>query len=385
MSYPRKLVHVIGGGLTGATAAWYLHREIDCRVVVHEAQPWVGGQLRGATLHGIPYELHGPHIFHTDSREAYEVANHFDQLDSYYRHTVKTMASHGIISWPPQVDELVGLEEWSTIERELDARPAVDERDTTNFETYAIDVMGKTLYEWLCYGYTKKQWGCEPSELSASFAPKRIDLRTDGYRYLFRDRYQGYYRHGWHHLIDDLLKDARADVILGETVTLDTLPTQADAYVVTAPLDQFMERDPLPWRGSSFQHHLVPEGTHAGQISALPAPVVNYPSANVPWTRKTETMQMYRARPIDAVRGHSVVSVETPGANVKHYPVYDVDGHHRRWNKALQDELVKVLPTAVTAGRLANYVYIDMDQAIIQGLNAGRKIVRRLTGREDEG
>jgi UDP-galactopyranose mutase len=65
--------------------------------------------------------------------------------------------------------------------------------------------------------------------------------------------------------------------------------------------------------------------------------------------------------------------------------VYDVDGHHRRWNKALQDELVKVLPTAVTAGRLANYVYIDMDQAIIQGLNAGRKIVRRLTGREDEG
>lgn len=377
----RKLIHVIGAGLTGATAAWYLNREIDCRIVVHEAQSQVGGQLRGSSLYGIPYELHGPHIFHTDSREAYEVANQFDAVD-HYRHTVKTVSPRGIISWPPQVEELAGFDEWPVIERELADLPPVGERDSTNFETYAIDVMGKTLYDWLCYGYTKKQWGVEPEELSASFAPKRIDLRTDGYTALFRDRYQGFYRYGWHRLVENLLKEAKADIVLGEEVTLDTLPTEADAYVVTAPLDRFfLESDPLPWRGSSFTHHLVPTKNYDGHTGGQPAPVVNYPSADIPWTRKIDTSQMTRYR---QQSGYTVLSAETPGADAKHYPVYDVDGVNRERAKTLQNELERLIPNVAVAGRLARYVYIDMDQAIIQGLNAARKIIRRFNGEEEE-
>lgn len=383
MSHPRKLIHVVGAGLTGAVAAWYLRREIDCRVIVHEARDVVGGQLRGATLRGIPYELHGPHIFHTDSREAYEVANHFEELD-VYRHVVKTVSPAGTISWPPQVDELRGLDAWPQIERELAGRPAEADRDATNFETYAVDVMGKTLYEWLCYGYTLKQWGVEPREMSAAFAPKRIDLRDDGYRWLFRDRYQGYYRHGWHRLVEGLLREAEADVVLGEELTLNTLPTGADAYVVTAPLDQFLGEDPLPWRGSSFTHHLVPTRAEDGEIRAQAAPVVNYPDPGVTWTRKTETMQMVRSRPLGASSGLTVVTVETPGATAKHYPVYDADGENRRRARELQERLERELPAAVAAGRLARYVYIDMDQAILQGMNTARKVIKRLTGRDDE-
>jgi UDP-galactopyranose mutase len=82
--------------------------------------------------------------------------------------------------------------------------------------------------------------------------------------------------------------------------------------------------------------------------------------------------------------GYTVLSVETPGAAAKHYPVYDADGVNRERAKNLQSELERLVPTAVVAGRLARYVYIDMDQAIIQGLNAARKIIRRLNGEEEE-
>jgi diacylglycerol kinase family enzyme len=42
--------------------------------------------------------------------------------------------------------------------------------------------MGRTLYGLFIEGYTRKQWGCEPSELSSAIAPKRVELRADGSR-----------------------------------------------------------------------------------------------------------------------------------------------------------------------------------------------------------
>ena len=48
-------------------------------------------------------------------------------------------------------------------------------------------MMGPTLFRIFIRDYTLKQWGRPASELSSSFAPKRVDLRRDGYDRLFRD------------------------------------------------------------------------------------------------------------------------------------------------------------------------------------------------------
>src|SRR5205085_7627070 len=45
-----------------------------------------------------------------------------------------------------------------------------------NFEEQALRFIGKDLYNAFFYGYTKKQWGCEPKELPASIL-KRIPIR----------------------------------------------------------------------------------------------------------------------------------------------------------------------------------------------------------------
>lgn len=354
---------VVGAGITGAAAAWYLRRH-HWRVTVYEAQPWTGGQLRGAFHGGVPYEPHGPHIFHTASEEAHALVRLNCRLNSY-RHRVMAVTGGPRpykLTWPLQVGQLRNLPEWPQIRGELDARPA--QPDKGSFESYAVSIMGKTLYEWCCYGYTIKQWGTEPRLLSSSFAPKRLVLRDDGDRSMFRDPYQGWCEGGWHTLVETLLKEA--DVELGFPLRLNTLPL-ADAYIITAPLDEFLDADPLPWRGVTTRFEC-----RDSDGSVLPAPVVNQQDPGVPYTRTTETRQMSETAP---ARG-TVIGYEYPGAPVKHYPVDDVAGENRARHRDLVRQLRQAVPNAVLAGRLANYVYIDIDQAIIQGLNAARKAAR---------
>lgn len=360
---------VVGAGITGAAAAWYLmHKTDGWRVIVYEAQPLPGGQLRGGFISNVPLEPHGPHIFHTASEEAYELVRDHCELNSY-QHEVKTIAGprEHVLSWPLQIGELQQLPEWPQIRDELEELPEwrPGNPDQDNFETYATGLMGKTLYEWCCYGYTLKQWGMEPRLLSSSFAPKRLDLRDDGITKMFRDPYEGWAEGGWHTLVENLLDNV--EMISCQQLRVHSLPS-ADAYVITAPLDDFLDGNPLPWRGVTTTFH-----SFNSDGSTLPAAVVNYPHPDVPYTRKVETRQMSSYAP---VRG-TVIGHEYPGAPVKHYPIADVYGENRAWHRELVQQLKKEVPNAVIAGRLACYVYVDIDQAILMGLNAAKKVAGR--------
>jgi UDP-galactopyranose mutase len=353
---------VVGAGLTGATAAQLVSQHPDWTVEVYEASPHVGGNLRSSSIGNVIYEPYGPHIFHTESALAWQWVNRFAVVLPYI-HTVKSQLSDGrLLSWPPQVEELKELPEWQQIAAELDDRPA--QPSAPDFERYAIEVMGATLYSWFCEEYTRKQWGTDPHLLSSRFAPKRIDLRTDGDRRLFRDQRQGWVLGGFQTLVERLL--AGVPVHLGVPMTLSTLPS-ADAYVITAPLDDFLGEEPLPWRGIRTEATYYP----GMERFKLAAPVVNRPGAEVPWTRETETKQMAG----QGVLG-TIITREYPGAESRYYPVDDVAGENRaRWRE-LRDELQRHLPNAQLAGRLATYTYIDMDQAIIQAVHAAQRVTR---------
>jgi len=309
----------------------------------------------------VPYEPHGPHIFHTGNGEAFGLVDANCDLNSYEHHVITVAGpERHHLTWPLQRGELEALPEWPRIRDELDGLPAKPSR--ASFEAYATGIMGRTLYEWCCYGYTVKQWGCEPRLLSAGFAPKRLDLRRDGDRRMFRDPWQGWCEGGWHTLVENLLKGA--EVELGCRVSVHSLPL-ADAYVITAPLDEFLGADPLPWRGVRTEFtYRDPAG------DPLPAAVVNYPDPDVPFTRMVETRQMS----LKVAACGSVTGREYPGAPARHYPVDDLAGENRARHRDLAAQVRKQVPNAVLAGRLATYAYIDMDQAIMQGLNAARKI-----------
>lgn len=357
---------MVGSGLAGATAARVLHDRGHGVEVVDGHDRW-GGQLHGATANGVIYEPHGAHIFHTNDEQVWRfVTGHVPMLS--YRHRVLTEVQDRTLSWPPQVSELRTLREWPLIESELGARPASPDR--TNFQSYCIAVMGRTLYGWFIEPYTRKQWGMEPALLSSHWAPKRIDLRHDDYRDLFRDPYQGYPDGGYLRLVDSLLSPL--PVTMGVYVSAETFEDAVggfDAVVLTAPLDAFFGESlgALPWRGVRLVSRWYPDREHV-----LSAAVVNHPGLDKAYTRRIETKLMSGQHGLG-----TVVSEEYPGAPVRHYPVDDVEGANRRLASSYADLARSTFNTPVVlAGRLATYSYIDMDQAVRQGFRAADLAVK---------
>jgi UDP-galactopyranose mutase len=368
-----KPVVVIGAGWSGTVVARAL-TDAGLPVEVLERAPVVGGHSRVETLCGVMYEPNGPHLLHTNSQTVTDYLLAVGLTSRPYRFQplteIETEDGPRLMSWPPQIDELESLPDWPQIKAELEELPP--EPSGADFESYAVSLMGRRLYELFIEGYTRKQWGCEPNRLSSSFAPKRIDLRRDGCRDLFRDRWQWFPPNGVNDAIDWLLRTSA--VTTGAEVTAaDLAGMDAAAVVVTAALDDFVGTpDALPWRGvhlRSTYYPAVPTGT------GTPAYVINRPSMAVPYTRTIETKHASGQR----IAG-TVVSEEYPGADAKHYPVADLYGKNARVNDYLQaDVRTKLAPVPVFfCGRLATYRYINQDEAILDALACAEYVMAEL-------
>lgn len=361
-------VRIIGAGLSGATVAFQLHRAGQPVEVIEANAEW-GGQLRTAEAAGILYEPSGAHIFHTRDERIWRLVSDLVAMRPY-RHQVRTEVFGRTMSWPPQLGELRTLAQWPTIERELAARPAVPSGE--NLEAWCIELMGETLYREFIEGYTRKQWGCDPRELASVWAPRRIELRDDGYRDLFRDPYQGWPEGGYRRLVDALMRSV--PVTLGRPIRVadwEDVGRGAAAVVVTCALDEFFDESigPLPWRGVRLRHRYFPVAERV-----LPCGVVNTPSLECEHTRVIETKWMS-----GQTGPGTVVSYEYPNAPARHYPVDDVQGANRDLQRKYEKMLAQLPgPPRATVGRLATYTYIDMDQSMRQGMNVARRLLRLL-------
>ena len=377
----RRRVGIVGAGWTGAVAGRLLS-EAGFAVEVLEKTGVVGGHSRAETMNGVVYEPNGAHIFHTSNSAVNRFVNAHG-LTRPYDHKVLTEVylspddaddEGHLLSWPPQVSELKELPVWPTVERDLASLPPQPSGD--NFEDYVVSMMGRTLYDLFIRDYTAKQWGRPAAELSARFAPKRVELRHDGHRGLFRDRWQYFPPNGINEVIESVLSTVA--VTLGTEITVgdaDDLSQSYDVVIVTAALDDFA-RCPgeLEWRGIEMISHFRPTDDPGGVLT--PAYVTNQPSTRVPHTRTVETKHATGQQ-----IGGTVVSEEMPGAPRRHYPVLTADGANERRNAELADEITARFSIPVYfAGRLATYRYINQDEAIADAMEVADRVATDLSG-----
>ena len=369
---------IVGGGLTGCTVAHEL-AENGWHVRIHESAELPGGLVRSATLGGVVYEPHGSHIFHTEDREVWEYVQRFVPFNDY-RHRVDIVIEGKVLNWPMLVSDIDNQSDSEQIKAELAEREAVDagaRAASANFEEWCLELMGPTLYERYIYPYTKKQWGREPRLLSASWAPRRVQLRRDNDPYLFPDPFQGWPdgREGYTDLIDGLLAHPSIELVTGSTLDLGTTPAAAadhgsDLVVLTCPLDVFSGSPlgALEWRGIWVQNVHIPYKEYAQG-----AMVVNYPGLDYPFIRVHETKHASRQQCEGTVLGF-----EFTGAPTRYYPVPLPENEqlNRDYQELVGTRLSGTGGTEVAfAGRLANYTYIDMDDCIREALDLSRSIL----------
>jgi UDP-galactopyranose mutase len=368
---------IVGGGLTGCTVAHRL-AEHGVESVILERLPVPGGLIRSETMEGVLYEPHGSHIFHTEDREVWELANRMTPFNGY-RHRVDIVVEGKILNWPILLSDIDAQTRSEEIHEQLRARQGVDAAARAaagNFEEWCLDLMGPLLYERYIKPYTEKQWGRPAAELSAQWVPRRVSVRWDNDPYLFPDPYQGWPAgpNGYTDLVDGLLDSPLVEVRKGVDVTLETLGTHmrvqgADLVVLTCPLDVFVSQrfGALEWRG------IIVRNVHVPHVDfAQGAMVVNYPGREYPFIRIHETKHASGQQ----VSG-TVLGFEFAGATTRYYPI------ELPVNRSLNDRYQNLLREQIGAdrtyfaGRLANYVYIDMDDCMRQAIDTASDILGR--------
>ncbi len=369
---------IVGAGLTGCTVAHRLARD-GVRSVLLEKAGVPGGLIRSEHMHGVLFEPHGSHIFHTEDEEVWRLANRMTPFNDY-RHRVDILADGKVLNWPILVSDIDRQSNAEEIRAQLAEREGVDaaaRAQAANFEEWCLELMGPILYERFIRPYTEKQWGRPARELSAQWAPRRVSVRWDNDPYLFPDPFQGWPAgpNGYTDLIDGLLDDDHITLRTNVDVTLDNIDRHArdegaDLIVLTCPLDVFAGHrfGSLDWRGILVRNVHVPHKQYAQG-----AMVVNYPGEEFPFIRIHETKHASRQQCEGTVLGF-----EFTGAPTRYYPIELPDNRalNDRYQNYLRDQLG---PTRTFfAGRLANYLYIDMDDCMRQALDASEDVLNAL-------
>ncbi len=356
---------VVGAGFAGAVAAERL-ASAGQRVLVVEKRSHVGGNAFDHYDHsGILVHRYGPHIFHTNSKEVFEYLSRFTQWRPY-EHRVLASVGGKLVPIPINLDtvnQVYGLQLSSHELPGFFAGQAEPREHLRTSEDVVVSKVGWDLYRKFFQGYTRKQWGLDPSELDASVIA-RIPTRTNRDDRYFADSCQFMPLHGYTRMFERMLDHPRISVVLQTDYREVASWVRFREMIYTGPIDEFFGRcyGPLPYRSLEFRHLTLdrPQFQATG--------TVNYPNEHE-YTRITEFKHL-----TGQVHRKTSVVYEYPRAEGD--PYYPVP---RPENAALYrryQELATQLPNVHFVGRLATYRYYNMDQVVAQALTLFGKLGR---------
>jgi UDP-galactopyranose mutase len=228
-------------------------------------------------------------------------------------------------------------------------------------EDVVISKVGRELYEKFFRGYTRKQWGLDPSELDASVTA-RVPTRTNRDDRYFTDTYQAMPLHGYTRMFERMLDHPNIKIMLNTDYREIEKIIPYNEMIYTGPVDTFFDYcyGKLPYRSLEFKH----ETHNTSQFQT--APVVNFPN-DYAYTRVTEFKYL-------TGQEHPKTSIVYEYPQAEGDPYYPVprpeNGVLYQQYKALADATAGVH----FVGRLATYKYYNMDQVVAQALTVFRKI-----------
>ncbi|MDP2357964.1 MAG: UDP-galactopyranose mutase [Beijerinckiaceae bacterium] len=355
---------VVGAGFAGSVLAERLANGRGERVLLIDRRTHIGGNAYDHYDEaGILIHRYGPHIFHTNSKQIFD---HLSQFTNWrkYEHRVLANIEGQLLPVPINLDTVNRLYGLSLTSEELATFFAqraehVDEIRTS--EDVVISQVGRDLYEKFFKGYTRKQWGVDPSELDKSVT-SRVPTRTCRDDRYFTDVYQYMPSAGYTRMFERMLSSSNIDISLGVDYK-DVREKVGNARTIfTGPIDEFFDFrfGKLPYRSLRFDHQ------NFADEWLQPVAVINYPMSE-DYTRVTEYKHLTGQR-----HPSTSVTYEYPSADGD--PYYPIP---RPENAALYkryEALANAEKDVWFAGRLATYRYYNMDQVVGQALATFRRI-----------
>ena len=354
-------IGIAGAGFSGAVIAREL-AEAGHDISVVDARDHIGGNSHTQrNADGVMVHVYGPHIFHTQHQNVWDYVNRFGVMMPY-NHRVKALAKGSAYSLPVNLLTINQFfnKTFSPAEAETFVHSIADTTITTpiTFEDQALRFVGRDLYEAFFKGYTKKQWGVDPTELPASILA-RLPVRFNYEDSYFNHPYQAIARDGYTEIIASILDHPRITVELGKSLSRADAAS-FDHMFWTGPIDAYFdyEHGRLGYRTLDFESE-VHDGDYQG------CPVLNYFDEEVPFTRITEHKHFAPWESHDRTVIYREFSRLCGEKDIPYYPIRLVKEKEQLGQYV---EMARRETNATFVGRLGTYRYLDMDVTIFEAL-----------------
>ncbi|GLJ61140.1 UDP-galactopyranose mutase [Microbacterium barkeri] len=367
---------VVGSGFFGLTIAERA-AAAGRKVTVIDRRHHIGGNAysENEATTGIEVHRYGAHLFHTSNEKVWEYVNRFTTFTNYV-HRVYT--NHNGVVYPLPVNLGTINQFFQAAYSPDEARALVKEqagefdvKTARNFEEKGIALVGRPLFEAFFRDYTAKQWQTDPQKLSGDII-SRLPVRYNYDNRYFNDTHEGLPTDGYTAWLERMADHPNIEVKLNVDFFDESQPLNKKALVgqvpivYTGPVDRYFDdvEGALSWRTLDFEEEVLDIGDFQGTS------VMNYPDADVPFTRIHEFKHFHPERADVYPTEKTVIMREySRFAERADEPYYPVNTDEDRARLLAYRELAKGEKDVFFGGRLGTYQYLDMHMAIGSALS----------------
>ncbi|HIE07862.1 MAG TPA: UDP-galactopyranose mutase [Desulfarculaceae bacterium] len=372
---------IVGAGLTGAVFAQTL-AEAGQKVLVVEQRDHVAGNCFDMVdSTGVMIHQYGAHIFHTDCEDVWNYLSRFTKWRRY-EHEVIAFVDNDFIPIPFNFNTLekVFPKEAPEIKEKFietyGLKTKISVLELLNQQDSLLHKVGTYVYEKIFKHYTYKQWNLKPDQISPEVIA-RVPVYTDHDNRYFTDTYQGIPEAGYTAMIETMLSNPDIELQLNTSFTeickfkngkiLLNNSNFDGKLIYSGPADMLFQHKfgHLPYRSLHFEFESLE------QIFYQPKAVINYPNDH-DFTRIIEAKHLTGQKSPTTTICREYPQQHLPRQNEPYYPLFtDESKQQFELYKSHADEYNNL----ILAGRLAEYCYYDMDDAVKNALEKARKLL----------
>jgi UDP-galactopyranose mutase len=360
---------IVGAGFAGCVLAERLASQCGKKCLVVDRRNHIGGNAFDSyNSAGVLIHNYGPHYFRTNSDL---IKNYLGQFTDWHHVEYKILVWTEGRYWQFPIN-------LNTFEQFLERPSTTEEMEATlaqwrvpvdvpkNSEEVITSQVGLLLFDKFYKNYTRKQWGCDAKDLSASVCG-RIPIRTNRDDRHFAETFQALPKQGYHKMFERMVRHENIKVLL-RTDYRTVLPHLKYSHLIyTGPVDEFYDRcfGPLPYRSLRFEQETLERELFQ------PAVQVNYPN-EFEFTRIVEIKHATGQKiPVTTiVREYPQKHGE---GKEPYYPIPNADNQNLYQKYAQRAKLEK---NVSFIGRLATYRYYNMDQIVGTALAEWERLCR---------
>lgn len=380
-----KKAIVVGCGLSGSVIAREL-AEAGFKVTVIEKRNHIGGNMYDyVDEYGILVHKYGPHTFHTKKKDLFDYICKYGEWADF-KLTCGAVINGKCTPTPfnfQTIDDFFAPDEADIIKnalkKEYRSRDFVTVLEALESKNDVVRNYANFLFENDYKPYSAKQWGLHPSKIDPSIL-KRVPIRLNYETGYFDDKYQVMPKISYSSFFCELLNHINIRVKLNcdalEKIRINRNKVYYDGKEVDFPLvftgaiDELFNHTfgRLPYRGLRFVF------THESIDSKQNMPVVAYPQ-EPDFVRIIE----FKKLPVQNVRGttyekeFSIPCCSGTGEE-PYYPLLTKESQeiYSKYRK-----LADNIQNLYVCGRLGDFKYYNMDQALEVALDLSKRIIKK--------